>query len=438
MDEPDQLKHYIEKLETLGGLPTEEELTRLKGEHQLKPEDLKKLSMLVERHKDRAEIYRHRENVNGAIEELERAAQLSPRDARIHLNLAGLYKNRYENFGFLQKDRFRAEGEADRTLSLDPSLSEASNIKKEIEILHRRLHGARRKGRPVILVILALFLLATLILFSRRDDVRRWLMMRRDVPEDAFFEPEPSPPDPFARREIEAESYDFAGKNLNLHIDRSEVSPINDHWGYTLQGGLLSPGQVLGEASLLLRFWDGENNLLREEELLLVRPGDPPLLPGENRPLDHFFFLTFPPLEVKRVTLLPGRIRFLNSYEYHTREKKIRWQGERPEGIKLKWEERERVVYEGYDTMVHFYTADVTQLGLESIYGLDFTLEWKNRREETVQTLTVPAVQSGGPPMEGLEKRVLNFTLRTPLERETDSLIYEVYVSRITLSQASQ
>jgi hypothetical protein len=115
MDKQDKLKNYIEKLESLGGrVPQEEELKKIQKDYDLEPEDIKKLEMLVDRHNDRAEIYLHRDNVSGAIEEIERAAQLAPRDPFLHLYLAKLFKNRYENFGFLRRDRLRAQNEAEK------------------------------------------------------------------------------------------------------------------------------------------------------------------------------------------------------------------------------------------------------------------------------------------------------------------------------------
>ena len=61
MADEDRLKRYMDLLEQQAGrLPSEETLSKLQSRCGLEPDDLKKLSMLVERHGERADIYLHR------------------------------------------------------------------------------------------------------------------------------------------------------------------------------------------------------------------------------------------------------------------------------------------------------------------------------------------------------------------------------------------
>ena len=436
MDEPDRLKNYIEKLESLGNhLPDEATILRLQKEYNLNSDDLKKLNMLVDRHNDRADIYLHRENVNSAIEELERATQLTPRNPFIHFQLAKLFKNRYENFGFLRRDRLRAQDEAKKTVNLDPSLTEANQLVQEMDLINKRLMGKTGASRPIIIIILILFLFLSLILFTRREEIRQWFFRTINPPQEVHYIPPPQERDSSLPREVEIESYGFVSSNLSLNVIKSEIAPLNDHWGYTLQGGLTSPSQSLTTASALLRFLGNDHSLLYETVIPLMDENDPPVLPGENLPVDFFFFLPLSPEEVDRITILPGQIEFIIKSDYSFLDKKVWWKTEKPDGVKLKWQERERQSFEGYDSIVHFYTIDITHKGMTPMTELELVLEWKDKYEEVKYTKTLNLVNSSGPPMIGLEQRALGFTLKTSLKEDWENLHYDVYVSKIGIGE---
>jgi tetratricopeptide (TPR) repeat protein len=434
MDKQDKLKNYIEKLESLGGrVPQEEELKKIQKDYDLEPEDIKKLEMLVDRHNDRAEIYLHRDNVSGAIEEIERAAQLAPRDPFLHLYLAKLFKNRYENFGFLRRDRLRAQNEAEKTINLDSSLTEASLLVKEMDIINNGLLGKSGRSRPFIVIILTLLLLLTIIIYSNREMIRQWIYRTLNPPQEVHYVPPPQELDLTQPRQIGVESFDFTSAGLDLNIIKSEIAPVNDHWGYSLQGGLTSSSQGINRAAVILRFLAPDYSLLYETDFEITNNMTPYILPGENLPLDFFFFLPVSPEMVEKVTILPGEIELALPEKYSLTDKKVWWRAQKPEGVKFEITERERQSFEGYDSMVHFYILDISHRGMAGINDLELTLEWKDDNEEIKYTEKLNPVNKSGPLMAGREQRAIGFTIRTSLNEEWESLHYDVYVSRIGL-----
>ncbi len=433
MAEEDRLKQYMELLEQhTGGLPSEEGLKKLQAQCRLEPGDLKKLDMLVERHNERADIYQHRDNVNGAIEELERACQLSPRDAYQHLNLAKLYKNRYENYGFLRRDRIRSREEAEKTRILDPGLREPAELIEELALIQKSLYGGRRGRRPVTPIILAALLLILIILFSGREAISNWISGILNPPREVIYIPPPRPFDPSLPREIGLESYDFTSRNLEFTLQKSRVIPVNDHWGYELKGGISSPSLAMGEATLELRFLGDGSRIIYSRELSLDE--GPLILPGETLPVDLFFFLPFSPRELDRISLTPQSVSLKDPPSYTPRDIRLWWEKEKPEGVKLTLEERESYSLEGYDRNRHFFVFDLSQKGQASLDSLELSFRWKNRAEETVLVHDVTVAGNESPLLGGGEVRAFEFQVGTPFSENWDSLSYDVTVTEIGLA----
>jgi hypothetical protein len=433
MADEDRLKKYMDLLEQQAGrLPSEESLKKLQSRCGLEPEDLKKLSMLVERHGERADIFLHRDNVNGAIEEMERACQLTPRDSDLHLNLAKLYKNRYENYGFLRRDRVRSREEAEATQTLDPKNKEPALLIEEITRIQKSLYGGPAKRNPLMPVLLVLVFVLILVLFSERKAIQRWLLGIFNPPAEVIYIPPPTPFDPTAPREIGLESYDFTGNNLEFTLQQSRVIPVNDHWGYELKGGLTSPSMALEKAVLELRFLGDARDLIYTGELALNE--GPLLLPGETLPVDFFFFLPFSPEELDSISLTPGEISLIEAPSFDGKRQKIWWEKEQPDGVKLNIEERESYDLEGYDRNRHFFTFDITQKGSEPIGELELLFRWKDSGENTREQYRARVVESDGPLMKQGESRAIEFQVGSPFALDWDSLSYDITVTVVSLS----
>ncbi|MDC7223489.1 MAG: tetratricopeptide repeat protein [Spirochaetales bacterium] len=434
MAEEDGLKEYIELLERLpGGLPDEKTLKKLQAQCGLQPGDLKKLSMLVDRHKDRADIYQHRDNVSGAIEELERACQLTPRDARLHLSLAQLYKNRYENYGFLRRDREKTKDEAQRAQTLDGSLSEPTELIKEVDRLHKSLNGGGKRKKPIVPLILGGVLLLIMVLFGLRNILIDWINGSSPAP-SAPSTPStlPSSFDRTVPHEVKVENYGFSENNLEGHWQSSRILPLNDHWAYELKGGLISPALALDSTDLELRFLDKESRLIHSR--LLTLDETPLILPGETLRVDLFFFLPFSPEQVNSVSLTPQNSILLPYADEETGEMKVWWDGAKPEGVRLHLAEREKWSVEGYDRHFHYYTFDLTQRGKEKITFLELTFRWRDGEENIVKTEIRHPVRSDGPFMENGETLPLHFHVTSPFSLDWESLSCDVTVTGVELS----
>ncbi|MDC7221902.1 MAG: hypothetical protein PQJ59_18370 [Spirochaetales bacterium] len=433
MAEEDKLKQYMDLLENLpGGLPNEKMLRKLQNQCDLEPSDLKKLDMLVERHNDRADIYLHRDNVSGAIEEMERASQLSPRDAFVHLNLAKLYKNHYENYGFIERDRQRTKEEAEKTLILDSSLTEASELINEVDLLHKSLNGGLRQKRPVVPIALLSIFLLILLLFSMRNILVDWVTELINPTEPFVYTAPPEPFNPHLPREIPLEHYGVAENSMEMTIQSSRVLPVNDHWGYELQGGLTSPSLAIDRADLELRFLDDSRSLLYSETLIL--DGKALILPGETLPVNHFFYIPFPPEKVEQISLTPVDPILVPYEKEKTDKMKIWWEVAKPEGVRLTLEEREATNLEGYDRNLHYFTYDIKQSGPKKISYLELTFRWKDLSENTVKSQVIRPVSSDGPYMEQGESRAIYFETTTPFSLDWDSLFGDVTVTALELA----
>ena len=432
MAEEDKLKEYMERLESLpGGLPSGETLRKLQNQCHLEPSDLKKLDMLVERHNDRAEIYLHRDNVIGAIEELERACQLTPRDPFIHLNLAKLYKNRYENYGFLRNDREKAKSEAEKTLTLDSTLKEPADIIREVDLIHRQLNRTGKGKKPVTLIILSVSLLLFILLFTQRSALISWIQERRNRTAD-FVRVTPVPAyDPTVPHDVPMNSFGFEGSNLDLNLQSSRITPLNDHWGYELKGGLSSPSLALDRAELELRFLDKNSALLFSENITLDE--EALILPGETLPVNLFFYIPFAPSEVASLSVTPVSLSLLPEPPLRAQDLTLRWESAKPEGVKLELKERERDNQEGYDRHVHYYTFDLQHSGAREIRLLELTFRWRDSRENIIQEQKVLPVSPDGPFFSPGESRALSFHRDSPFSVNWDGLYYDVAVTDIEL-----
>jgi hypothetical protein len=430
MAEEDRLKEYMDLVENLSSrLPSESTLLKLQKQCGLEPSDLTKLDMLVERHSDRAEIYLHRDNIIGAIEEIERACQLAPRKPLLRLNLAKMYKNRYENYGFLSRDRMRSKEEAELSLSLDNSLTEAVALIKEIDIIHKSLNGENRKRPPVIPI--ALLALLILVLFGLRHPLINWIKGVLNPPKEISYTPAPIPFDPEIPHDLELNSYGFTDSNLNMTLQSSRIIPVNDHWGYELKGGISSFSLALKKTELEMRFLDKENRLIYSESLEL----DPGylLLPGENLPINYFFFLPVSPERIKSISLTPLNKELLPYEETKDEIMKIWWEGVKPEGVKLSLSMRENNSIEAYDGNIHYYTMDIEQRGSAQISFLEMTFHWRDNQEKTLLSKTLQLVEKEGPYMESGETRAINFQVESPFSLDWEQLSCDVTVKAVEL-----
>ena len=432
MAQDDRLKEYMDLLETLpAGLPGEGTIRKLQRQCDLEPGDLKKLEMLVERHSERADVYLHRDNVIGAIEELERASQLIPRNPFIHLDLARLYKNRYENYGFLRNDREKAKSEAEKTIALDSTLREAADIIGEVDLLHKRLNGRSAGKRPVTLIVLAVSLLFFLLAFSRRETLLNWFRERLDPPEAFAPAMESVRFDPSVPHDVPMNSFGFEENNLAMDLRSSRVRPVNDHWGYELKGGISSYSLAIDRAELELRFLDGDSSLVMMKNITLDEGA--PVLPGETLPVNLFFYIPFAPDEVASLSITPVNISLIPEPPIKSRDQTLRWESVKPEGVKLSLEERETSDQEGYDRNIHYYTLDLKHSGTRGIGLLELTFTWRDKDENIVQTLKVKPVRPDEPALEGGEERVITFHRDSPFNMNWKSLYYDAAVTDIEL-----
>ncbi|OQY33869.1 MAG: hypothetical protein B6241_06555 [Spirochaetaceae bacterium 4572_59] len=211
------LKELIEKQDQI--LLTEKDILELNDKFPLNHEEKGKILLLAQRHIHRAEQYKLQERWDSAIVETERALLFSPMDIDLRLNLSELYILRSRQYGYLEKDLYRADQKIKESLILEPKNIKAKKMEKEFQSLNRMLKGTDQNKKIIPLVIIIVLIMGA-VLYPRIRDFYLW-NRAEEAPLDISLMEDPVE---WTEKELQVLKTDSLEEKITLDITRAVLS----------------------------------------------------------------------------------------------------------------------------------------------------------------------------------------------------------------------
>ncbi|MDC7240691.1 MAG: hypothetical protein PQJ50_10055 [Spirochaetales bacterium] len=367
----------------------ESDIESLYRKYPLTEEDKDKLSMLVERHLNRAFDYKRDERWDSAIVETERALLFTPLNNEIRLDLAELYLKRSIQYGYLQKDLDRANREVGDALVLEPENRSARKFQKELKQLKLMLRGTQHNKRIVLLILLVLIILGA-ALYPQLRKRFNFLSLSEDDGTEAGVAEAYTPP--WETRDLEyTETSTLSG---DFSMELTEMTLIRESLSGTPAlsiAGYMEP--VNDDYSLLeLELFRGDNNNSLGR-ISVVEPGDSPLRMGETGKFHDFIYLNDNLDELESLY-----IGISNSEKYRPPEPGewypliLHDSGTLPRDVFIEAEGSFETQIEGYDRNYLFYELRINNKSNTALSRLNLDVQWRDSSGNLQSTRTLSLV----------------------------------------------
>lgn len=410
---PDRLKEYIERLRDWpeDDPPSARRLGELRREFRLSEHERDRLALLVENHMRRAEAALTAGDMDQAAAEFARVAQLRPENARIRVELAGVYLQRSLIRGYGRPDRRRAVRLARKALELHPGSPEARSFLQEYRRMNTDFRNVR--NRRYALPFIALILIGIGMLWWGRERIFSLFrapvqLVRNQTEENAFGTLSES-------REIEVNTAALESRGIPLEIVSAKLGRRNDGSYLHILGRLESPERPLGAVDLIVQGRNPEDLAVFALPWALRSEDDPVLIPGDTQPMAAFRWLSESEEEVRELEIAALRLQEIpNGAPPRIEAAEILWETARPEGAAITAWIRDRTVFEAYDRQVLIMDLAVENSGSAEISHLLMDISLGPRLPEKGYS----AVSSDFPPMKRGERRVWGISMDFPLDAD--------------------
>lgn len=419
MQQEDTLKRYINELVKLSkkSLPSQKSITELTRKYKLTEEEQHKLDNIIARHMERADIGMNHGNYHSALQELERASRLSPRDHEIYQELAQIYLTRYHAQGEQENDRLLAERSINRCLILNPKSAVAQLIKKEILSLDKR----RRNSRKLLWILAIIIPTASiiLILLFSRINIFNLFNINTDNDDTIITTPISLEDNRFPTHKIlPLLQNGFTSNDLSLTLYKSEVVKKNDAFALQVQG-IVETESDIERLILNMKLLDYNFDTMSEKEIQLVDGSDPILREGQSVPIDHYEYISEIPGDIHSIELSVSEA-IMKDYVISDSplNMDLFWNIGRPDGVRIDVEMRTETLLIGYDRMYWTYAFDFRNRGSKDITRLNLNCEFYDDSGNLFLVENWTTITTGSVPMKPGEERVVVLHLNEPLNKD--------------------
>jgi hypothetical protein len=355
-------------------LLSSKDVDALLQKYMLTPGDIDKLSMLIERHLNRAREYKYNERWDSAIVETERALLFTPLNNEIRLDLAELFLKRSVQYGYLQKDLDRAGREVRDALTLEPENKAAKKFIKELKQLKLMLKGAQHNRRIIPLILIVLLVLAAALYPQIRKHFQFLSLDNNGVQSSSALETVP----PWETRELIFEKSSALKKNFVMDLKDSTLvrESRSGTPALSIAGYMESVNDDFSRLELEI-FRSDDNSSLGT--ITVIDEGDAPLRRGETESFHDYMYLNDDIEQLKSVYIGISRQSSYREQENSDwAEEIIHKEGPLPKGVFINAESRFISQIEGYDRDYYFYDLRVNNKSNASLSTLDFAVQWRD------------------------------------------------------------
>lgn len=356
--------------------------------YMLTPEDIDKLSMLIERHMNRALDYKHTERWDSAIVETERALLFAPLNNELRLDLAELFLKRSLQYGYLQKDLDRAGREVHDALTLEPENRAAKKFLKELKQLKQMLKGTQH-NRLIIPLIIIFILILGAALYPQIKKRFQFLSLEENTNQNSStleFIP------PWETRELNYDTSSTLKKSFNMDLKTSTL--IRESRSGTPALSIAGYMESVDDdfSNLELEVFRSDNNSSLGK-IVVIDEADAPLRRGETESFHNYMYLNDDIEQLQSVYIgISKKTSYREKEESDWSEKTIHKEGPMPKGVFIDAEIRFFSQIEGYDRNYYFYDLKINNKSTSALSTLDFAIQWRdtegNIQSEQIHSLS--------------------------------------------------
>ncbi|MBF9017679.1 MULTISPECIES: hypothetical protein [unclassified Oceanispirochaeta] len=351
-----------------------EDVDALLQKYMLTPEDIDKLTMLIDRHLNRALDYKKNERWDSAIVETERALLFSPLDNEVRLDLAELFMKRSFQYGYLQKDLDRAGREASDILTLEPENRAAKKFLKELKQLKQMLRGTQHNRRIIPLIFIVIIILGA-ALYPQIRKRFNFLSLNNTAMQSS------SPLDyvpPWETRELNYEKSSSLKESFKM--DLMETTLIRESPSGTPALSIAGYLEAVKDdySRLELEVFRSDDNS-SVGTITVIDEGDAPLRSGETESFHDYMYFNDDIEQLKSVYIgISEQVSYREQENSEWSEEILHNETPLPNGVFLDAESRFISQIEGYDRNYYFYDLRINNKSNTALSTLDFTLQWRD------------------------------------------------------------
>lgn len=342
--------------------------------YMLTPEDIDKLTMLIDRHLNRALDYKDNERWDSAIVETERALLFAPLNNEVRLDLAELFLKRSFQYGYLQKDLDRAGREVNDALTLEPENREAKKFLKELRQLKQMLRGTQHNRRIIPLILIVIIILGAALYPQIR---KRFNFLSLDNRAMQSSSPHDYVP-PWETRELNYEKSSSLKENFKM--DLQETTLLRESRSGTPALSIAGYMETVKDdySRLELEVFRSDDNS-SIGKITVIDEGDAPLKRGETESFHNFIYFNDDIEQLKSVYIgISDRVSYREQESSEWSAEILHNESPLPNGVFLDGESRFVSQIEGYDRNYYFYDLRINNKSNTALSTLDFTLQWRD------------------------------------------------------------